>query len=77
MVTPSATGAISAFRPGFCTAASPASTMMLGTNSSDAYLAATASTATGAASRYAGQRNAAVRTTSQAATASRHSAVAS
>ena len=34
-------------------------------HSSDAYLAAIASTATGAASRYAGQRNAAVRTTSR------------
>ena len=73
----SATGGMRARRPRYGHAESPASTTTVGTKSSAAYLVPTASAATGAASRYTGQRNAAVRTAIHAATASRQSAGAS
>lgn len=59
--TANANGAISALRPRYGQAASAVSARMVGTISSAAYSLATASAAGGAASRYSGHRDAAVR----------------
>ena len=72
-----ANGGIRARRPRYGHAARAVSATIAGTNSSDAYLLATASATTGVASRYSGHRNAAVRTTIQVPSASRQSAGAS
>ncbi len=72
-----ATAGMRARRPRCGHAATAASTTIVGTKSSAAYLVPTASAATGAASRYTGQRKDAVRTTIHAASASRDRAGAS